>query len=273
MADPTAPERHDPPTENACRVERDYGSGIIHVCEWTAGRCSDTHSCGCGLVWTATAPVPADDLRDRIAKALIARIKASVIIDPIKQPGTVGQPLAATEYDLADAVLAALAGDPGDLTARMAEAMRAHRLDERSDDEPGLTICVCGEQVVDFKTHWARVAMSVHWEDTLQLVAENAELRRRAELAEQASAEWQAACEAHAADSERLADGVLALEAERDVLKAAIAPMRQHLAKIAHLAEFSPETKVGELLPLVKRLLAALDAPETPGDAEEATDE
>jgi hypothetical protein len=68
MADPTAPERHDPPTENACRVERDYGSGIIHVCEWTAGRCSDTHSCGCGLVWTATAPVPAEDLRDRIER-------------------------------------------------------------------------------------------------------------------------------------------------------------------------------------------------------------
>jgi hypothetical protein len=64
MADPTAPERHDPPTENPCGTERDYGSRIIHVCEWTAGRCSDTHSCGCGLVWTATAPVTADDLRD-----------------------------------------------------------------------------------------------------------------------------------------------------------------------------------------------------------------
>ncbi len=45
-------------------------------------------------------------LRDRIARALIERIKQSLLIDDPFSPGMVGQPFAATEYDLADAVLA-----------------------------------------------------------------------------------------------------------------------------------------------------------------------
>lgn len=50
------------------------------------------------------------------------------------------------------------------------------------------------------------------------------------------------------------------------VLSAAVEHVRQHLAKIAHLAKFSPEAKVGELLPLLNRLLAALDLPEETTD-------
>lgn len=99
------------------------------------------------------SPVTAEGLRERLARAVRA---------------------AGREVDVnaLNAIIAELAGDPGDLPARMAEAMREHRLDERSDDEPGLTICVCGEQVVDFKTHWARVALSVRWEHAASQAAE-----------------------------------------------------------------------------------------------------
>lgn len=59
------------------------------------------------------------DLRNRYAEALIARIKASVIIDPIRRPGTVGQPLAATEHDLADSVMAVRDGELSRLRNRI----------------------------------------------------------------------------------------------------------------------------------------------------------
>jgi hypothetical protein len=51
------------------------------------------------------ADVNGEQLRDAIAKALIARIKQSVIIEPHPFGGPVGQFFAATEYDLADTVL------------------------------------------------------------------------------------------------------------------------------------------------------------------------
>lgn len=48
------------------------------------------------------------DLRDRIAAALLARVKQSVTIDPGTFSGMVVQPFSATMHDLADAVLAVL---------------------------------------------------------------------------------------------------------------------------------------------------------------------
>lgn len=62
---------------------------------------------------------PAPDraaLRDRIAGALIARIKQAVIPEPFKF-GAVGSLFAATEFDLADAVLAVLPEPATDRTA------------------------------------------------------------------------------------------------------------------------------------------------------------
>jgi hypothetical protein len=69
-----------------------------------------------------------DTLRDQIAAALIARIKAAVLIDPAMSPGMIGQPFAATEYDLADAVMVVVS--PGldgrdDEIARLREQLAA----------------------------------------------------------------------------------------------------------------------------------------------------
>lgn len=62
------------------------------------------------------APAPVDPaLRQRVAQALLARIKQAVTIEPQPfNPGPVGHLLAATEYDLADTVLAALAPELAD---------------------------------------------------------------------------------------------------------------------------------------------------------------
>jgi hypothetical protein len=65
--------------------------------------------------------VSAADLRARIAEALMARIKAAIIINPGYSPGVVGQPFAATEYDLADVALAEVQAE---LDAQAAELAR-----------------------------------------------------------------------------------------------------------------------------------------------------
>jgi hypothetical protein len=58
----------------------------------------------------ATAPYPDRDLRQRVAAALLTRIKQAVVPAPDRLwPGQIGSLLAATEYDLADVALAVLA--------------------------------------------------------------------------------------------------------------------------------------------------------------------
>lgn len=69
----------------------------------------------------ARTALPVPGLRDQIAGALLARIKQAVIIDPGPFSGMVGQPFAATEYDLADAVLAVVQPVIDDLTASRAD--------------------------------------------------------------------------------------------------------------------------------------------------------
>jgi hypothetical protein len=140
-------------------------------------------------------------------------------------------------------LLSELAGDPGDLLARMAAELDRHHIDG------GLSIglldadrCTCGEIVRNWQEHLAAAAMSVRWEHEAQLAAK----------LDHAEGELSSRIEQH----QRAVTRAIAAEG-------VIEPVRQHLAKIAHLAEFSPETKVSELLPLVKRLLAALGAPET----------
>lgn len=72
--------------------------------------------------WEPPVPAPpVPGLRDQIAGALLARIKQAVIIDPGPFSGMVGQPFAATEYDLADAVLAVVQPVIDDLTASRAD--------------------------------------------------------------------------------------------------------------------------------------------------------
>jgi hypothetical protein len=64
---------------------------------------------------TPKPPVPDETLRGRIAAALLARIKLATISGP--QPfgmDATTRMLAATEYDLADVVLAIVAGERGD---------------------------------------------------------------------------------------------------------------------------------------------------------------
>jgi hypothetical protein len=48
------------------------------------------------------------ELRDKIAQALVDRLKRSTFIDPPPWGGVIGQPFAATEFDLADEVLAVI---------------------------------------------------------------------------------------------------------------------------------------------------------------------
>lgn len=71
----------------------------------------------------ATSPddvPPLPVLRDLIATALIARIKQSVTLPAT--PGMIGQPFAATEYDLADAVVAAVSAQQLYPTVRIYES-------------------------------------------------------------------------------------------------------------------------------------------------------
>lgn len=76
-----------------------------------------------GLFGAATTsrddpPSPAA-LRDLIAAAISARIKQSVILPPT--PGMLGQPFAATEYDLADAIIEAVSAEQLYPTVRIYE--------------------------------------------------------------------------------------------------------------------------------------------------------
>ena len=59
--------------------------------------------------------MPTDDLRDRIAKVLEARVKASVLPEALPYSGAIGIAsfFGATFYDLADAALAAIAAQAG----------------------------------------------------------------------------------------------------------------------------------------------------------------
>jgi hypothetical protein len=110
------------------------------------------------------APVTAEGLRERIEAALRSTWD--------------GQP---THMDDAirietDAVLAALAGDPGDLPARMAEALtREHyrRAGERIEASPE-----------EHSAAMAGVAMSVRWEDHAATLARLVAAEARAEHAE-----------------------------------------------------------------------------------------
>jgi chromosome segregation ATPase len=149
-----------------------------------------------------------------------------------------------------NAVLAALAGDPGDLPARMAEALK---------DAP--VTCLTSEDIKLL----AEVALSVRWEAFIAQAAENAQLRARVEHAEagaQVSADRLAEARteverlrAELAEAIERANWLRGhaewLSSERDALKAA-----------ARAALETPNTNR-----TVRMLRAALDAPETPGDA------
>jgi hypothetical protein len=139
MPDPTAPERHEPKAENACGTERDYGSGIIHLCEWTAGRCTGTHTCMCGLFWTA--PVTADDLRERYAEALYQHAVTVARPTPFPPHGAEERWLATVRENAharAAAVLAVRDEELERLRARLAEEIEVSGLlDRRAETSEG----------------------------------------------------------------------------------------------------------------------------------------
>ncbi|MCU1656133.1 MAG: hypothetical protein JWO57_789, partial [Pseudonocardiales bacterium] len=166
-----------------------------------------------------TAPVTADGLRERLTEVLNTTLVMSD--DSITRATTKWDRhdrhnflsyCAACRGDvpaMVSAVLAALAGDPGDMPARMAEAMRSHFLSEKSDSwsdglSDGLTYCVCGETVASWNLHRAQVAMSVRWEDHTATVAERDEQKRRGDQYCAEAAHWAGRVVDREAEVERL---------------------------------------------------------------------
>jgi hypothetical protein len=285
-------------------------NGGCRTGEWAGEErhvCADEDACRAVFNREPGAFVSAEGLRER----LIARLLESW---SVAEDGTSARMARITAGRNVDVVLAELAGDPGDLPARM--AARLERACTHFADDPE-----CAEMT-------AAALMDERWEHAAHIAARLAQAETRAEHAEagaQISAERLAKVQrerdaklrtkalgrslvelegfaqretarADAAEGQverlraeltryaafrdevlgNLSDVMRARHeerAERDALKAAIEEVRQQLAKIAHLAEFSPEAKVAEVLPLVKRLIAILESARSPGDAEEATDE
>lgn len=143
-----------------------------------------------------------DDLRDAVAAAI-----ANTVCEHVDTG-------AACSCCRANAVLAELLKDPGNLPARMAEAMRAHFLSEKSDSwsdglSDGLTYCVCGETVASWNLHRAQAALSVRWEHAAHLAARVGDAERRAEHAEsehQVTQERLAEAQQHDAQCKRVWD-------------------------------------------------------------------
>lgn len=84
-------------------------------------------------------PYPDSILRARAAAALLARIKLAAVQPEPRRPGQIGSLFAATEYDLADTVLAELAPELADRRARVEQAEEllsiAHDTSNRSEAE------------------------------------------------------------------------------------------------------------------------------------------
>jgi hypothetical protein len=203
-------------------------------------------------------------------------------------------------------VLAALAGVPGDLPARMAEALNSHEWEPGQrhtahrkhnyhgvcaicqEDLPRLAevmasvrwehdaaqaveverlrtlaaTCTCGSSIVDYEGPQADCPVHGAVRAYNEAQAELAEVKRTAETALVAEQER----------GKSWAEKALRVQAERDALKAAIERFRHRHRPV------EPDHPTGGPLCAWCRTahpcaeLAALDAPETPGDAEEATD-
>ena len=144
-----------------------------------------------------TAPVTAEGLRERIAE----RTHATSMCEQGDPPACEG-----ACSDLAEEIVAALAGDPGDLLDRTAEAIaekftpqsatfdadageyRDATLTERADKGGLAVFFTAGDGGRSFRSPTARevaaAAMSVRWEDHATTAARLAEAERRAEHAE-----------------------------------------------------------------------------------------
>jgi hypothetical protein len=217
----------------------------------------------------ATAPVTAEGLRERAESAVMDWFNHLADGDEptIEQIGK----------GVAAAVLAALAGVPGDLPARMAAEMQQHGLDEQTGD------CICGEAVTDWDGHLAAAALSVRWEHA---AAQAVEVERlRAELAEE-TAQLEALHKlanrsAEAAKRDRterdtarlIVEELQALrdslygqldsaQAERDALKAATDEVRR-LCNLT-IAVSCRRDAIDQAVDTLAVLDRALDAPETP---------
>jgi len=112
---------------------------------------------------TAVPPVDQAALRDRIAHALITRIKQSVIPEPWR-PGQIGSIFAATEFDLADAVLAVLP-EPADRVAVLREA--ADDCDEAGGKYASRALNEHAAAAFDLMEYFQRKANEVEYAATL----------------------------------------------------------------------------------------------------------
>lgn len=137
---------------------------------------------------------PASDLRERVAEALAQWCRVHEITEA---------PCERCELRL-NAVLAALAGDPGDLLARMAAAMRDPSCECLTHDGP----CI---------EHLVAAALSVRWEHAAHLAARVGDAERRAEHAESE----------HQVTQDRLAEARRELAQAREERDLAIAHDRQ----------------------------------------------
>jgi hypothetical protein len=171
-----------------------------------------------------TAPVTAEGLRERIAETLRKAFDYQIVAEwiccePVNpdhemcaRAGVTRRQVAALLSDdpefepseILDALVAALAGDPGDLPARMAAELTRHYVIDRE-----ASTCGCGETVTDWVDHIVAAAVSVRWEDHAATLARLAHAEARAEHAE---GELSSRIEQH----QRAVNRATAAERERD---------------------------------------------------------
>lgn len=197
---------------------------------------------------TTTAPVTAEGLRERVIEALYQHAVTVARPTPFPPAESEERWLATVRENSearADAVLAALAGDPGDLPARMADAIR-----DANGTPEALAWWQQHPQLIPAHVY-AAAALSVRSEDHAATVAELAQALRSAEHAEGELASrrgherrWELEheraerLEAELAETrEKPSDAVVKADAhfttyletvaQRDALKAAIAEVRR----------------------------------------------
>lgn len=200
------------------------------------------------------APLPAEGLRERVAETLLDPLKCCIVAPfPLTPIHGTCKDCWTKALAAADAVLAALAGDPGDLPARMAGAIGEALNQWGRPDAEGTR----GVRRWDFI---AAAALSVRLEHAAHLAARVGDAERRAEHAEGEHQVTQDRLAEARAKLDRVILGRTqaqldrnAAKAERDALKAAIGDL---IGKAKPRTVYAPKRVID-----AADLAALIDAP------------